>query len=154
VNVSLIINAAHRLSTIKNANRIVVIDSGKIIEMGTHDELLAMQGSYYNLVQAQQLHGTSDSTEGMEEKNMTSTSQPKSLAPPPYSEADGKQKLDTTIDVEPKAKDDGEKVVPKIPFSKVPLMRIFKLNRPEWHLLALGTIGAGINGCVSRGVFS
>jgi ATP-binding cassette subfamily B protein len=40
---------AHRLSTITNSNRIVVIHDGKIVEQGTHTELLAKQGMYYDL---------------------------------------------------------------------------------------------------------
>lgn len=40
---------AHRLSTITNANKIVVIHDGKIVEQGTHTELLANQGMYYDL---------------------------------------------------------------------------------------------------------
>ena len=48
-----VIVVAHRLSTVKNADRIVVIDKGKIIEAGKHQELIASRGAYYNLVKNQ-----------------------------------------------------------------------------------------------------
>jgi ATP-binding cassette subfamily B protein len=40
---------AHRLSTIRKATKIIVLDKGEIKEMGTHQELLAKQGAYYQL---------------------------------------------------------------------------------------------------------
>jgi len=44
---------AHRLSTVKNADQIVVLDKGKIVEIGKHDELIARKGNYYELVKNQ-----------------------------------------------------------------------------------------------------
>ena len=44
---------AHRLSTIKNADNIIVIENGEIIEQGTHEELLALKGYYYNTLNTQ-----------------------------------------------------------------------------------------------------
>ena len=44
---------AHRLSTIKNCDKIMYVDQGRIIECGTHEELLAKKGHYYHLYTAQ-----------------------------------------------------------------------------------------------------
>ncbi len=44
---------AHRLSTLRNADRLMVLDKGKVVEMGTHDELMKKQGTYHKLVELQ-----------------------------------------------------------------------------------------------------
>jgi len=44
---------AHRLSTLHKANRLVVLDQGEVVEIGSHDELMAKEGAYYRLYQAQ-----------------------------------------------------------------------------------------------------
>lgn len=48
-----VVIVAHRLSTVKNADQIVVLDSGKVVEIGTHNELVAKRGAYYELVRNQ-----------------------------------------------------------------------------------------------------
>ena len=48
-----VVIVAHRLSTVKNADNIVVLEHGKIVEQGTHAELTALKGRYYELVRNQ-----------------------------------------------------------------------------------------------------
>ena len=52
---------AHRLSTIRRATTIVVIDGGRVVERGTHEELLAAKGFYYQLYESQFQGGTQSS---------------------------------------------------------------------------------------------
>ena len=44
---------AHRLSTVRNANAIIVLENGEIIERGDHDDLLRQKGKYYQLYTGQ-----------------------------------------------------------------------------------------------------
>lgn len=53
-----VVVVAHRLSTVRNADNIVVINAGKVVETGTHDALIASRGAYYNLVKNQLELGT------------------------------------------------------------------------------------------------
>ena len=48
-----VVVVAHRLSTVKNADQIVVLDKGEIVERGDHAELIALKGAYYHLVKNQ-----------------------------------------------------------------------------------------------------
>jgi ABC-type multidrug transport system fused ATPase/permease subunit len=55
-----VIIVAHRLSTVQNADRIVVIERGQIVEQGTHQSLLAKEGYYSRLVNRQLQRGNEE----------------------------------------------------------------------------------------------
>lgn len=48
-----VVIVAHRLSTVRNANQIIVMDNGKIVEKGKHSELISRRGAYFNLIKNQ-----------------------------------------------------------------------------------------------------
>ncbi|MDE5983067.1 MAG: ATP-binding cassette domain-containing protein, partial [Duncaniella sp.] len=48
-----VVVVAHRLSTVRDADNIVVLDRGRVVEQGTHDSLIASRGTYYTLVKNQ-----------------------------------------------------------------------------------------------------
>ena len=59
---------SHRISTVRDADMIVYLRGGKIIELGTHDELVAEQGAYYELYQRQKLARQLESMKHQEER--------------------------------------------------------------------------------------
>ncbi|EPX71095.1 leptomycin efflux transporter Pmd1 [Schizosaccharomyces octosporus yFS286] len=62
---------AHRLSTIRNADNIVVVNAGKIVEQGTHSDLLSLNGAYAKLVEMQKFRETNnDDAVIIEEENI------------------------------------------------------------------------------------
>ncbi|KAL4807614.1 P-loop containing nucleoside triphosphate hydrolase protein [Aspergillus unguis] len=76
---------AHRLSTVKNADNIAVMSNGRIVEQGTHDELVALQGNYAALVKAQDLHTVSHPTQKPKEAQVSEQSITKPTADKPVS---------------------------------------------------------------------
>ncbi|VVD64519.1 cyanophycin metabolism-associated ABC transporter [Pandoraea fibrosis] len=72
---------AHRLSTLRKADRLVVLDRGKIVEVGNHDELIAREGTYYKLYQAQQRNVDTDIDAVVESAEAAATVAAVSAAP-------------------------------------------------------------------------
>lgn len=48
-----VVVVAHRLSTVRNADKIIVLEKGEIVEQGSHEELTILEGKYYQLVKNQ-----------------------------------------------------------------------------------------------------
>ncbi|GFO24715.1 multidrug resistance protein 1 [Plakobranchus ocellatus] len=128
---------AHRLSTIKTADIIVGFDQGVATERGTHSELMAKQGIYYQLVTNQTHH--------KEENEFDESEETKDAKSP-------EKKLQRALSVTQKEKVsdkdelDEEEELKKLP--NAPFTRLMKMNSPEWVYIMLGCIGSIINGGV------
>jgi len=68
---------AHRLSTIKTADNIVVMSQGRIIEQGTHDELLEKKSAYFNLVEAQRISAENEEKKAEENVQLVESDEEK-----------------------------------------------------------------------------
>ena len=130
-----VIVVAHRLSTIKNANLIVVMSQGEIVEQGTHTSLQEQNGVYATMVQAQSLKvrdGDSSSSHAPppELKSLT-------VAVPPI---EASQALSRKSREDPELK---EKVSDSAPWQD-----IIALSKPNVVLLVLGFFSAAVNGAI------
>jgi ATP-binding cassette, subfamily B (MDR/TAP), member 11 len=154
---------AHRLSTIRHADLIVGFDRGQVVEQGTHEELIAKKGLYYELVTTQTQKEDDDDDEEEEAVDeeeerhiirqqsrkdepilrddtlelfslvIRSISRQSSVSVGDLDEFDD----DTDLDSLSKAKD-----CSRVPFS----FRILQHNAPEWRWILLGSVSSLING--------
>ncbi|KAM6151996.1 ATP-binding cassette sub-family B member 5 [Erethizon dorsatum] len=126
---------AHRLSTIRNADLIVTVKDGTVVEKGTHAELMAKQGLYYSLAMAQDIKEADEQMDSMTPSTERNTS-PVSLC------AVNSIKSDST--------DKSEESTPykETSLPDVSLLKIFKLHKSEWPFVVLGTLASVLNGAV------
>ncbi|WAR00123.1 MDR1-like protein [Mya arenaria] len=125
---------AHRLSTIKNADMIASFQDGRIVEKGTHNELMEKEGIYYQLVTRQSTVSEDDLDVEMFEKpevDLVHSPVKRALSNPGST---GPASPDETTEEAKK-----EKV-------NAGFGRIMRLNAPEWFFILLGCLSALING--------
>ncbi|XP_068901227.1 ATP-dependent translocase ABCB1-like isoform X2 [Tenebrio molitor] len=122
---------AHRLSTIRNANRIVVVSEGKVIEEGNHAQLMAKKGAYHSLVVSQGLSETEDVfTEDKEVLNGV---------------VNNVAKVSETAMIESTSEENLDKDVQETTGGSS-IISILKVNRPEWFYISVGCITSVITG--------
>uniref|UniRef100_A0A7N8WU94 ATP-binding cassette, sub-family B (MDR/TAP), member 4 n=1 Tax=Mastacembelus armatus TaxID=205130 RepID=A0A7N8WU94_9TELE len=148
---------AHRLSTIRNADVIAAFQNGKIVELGTHSQLLEKHGVYHMLVTTQTIEDVEDGQEAEHElsageksplvKSLSdfSLNRRKSTRGSSFAASEGKKEEERK---DAKDKTEEEENVPLVSFFK-----IIRLNLPEWPYIVVGTICAIING-VMQPMFS
>ncbi|KAH9524932.1 ATP-dependent translocase ABCB1 [Bulinus truncatus] len=138
---------AHRLSTIRNADVIVVLDKGSVAEKGTHDELMARKGHYYNLVSTQNIRPTVKATEA----NWNHDKIGGVTFDPHHKMACSVYKKDQAL-IQGEG-DFGQAMVPigELDLSastRQTLKRLLKMNSKEWHYIVLGSLASFFCGAV------
>uniref|UniRef100_A0A6P7GUE6 ABC-type xenobiotic transporter n=1 Tax=Diabrotica virgifera virgifera TaxID=50390 RepID=A0A6P7GUE6_DIAVI len=121
---------AHRLSTIRGANKIIVLLEGTVVEQGTHDELISLTGEYFKLVTAQVA-----SSNQIELSNDETETKGNNEAYEEYNDDD-----DDISDDEKNEIDDFKNG------KKITLFSIMKLNAPEWPYILIAGVGSIVVG--------
>ncbi|KAK4043503.1 P-loop containing nucleoside triphosphate hydrolase protein [Parachaetomium inaequale] len=154
------ITIAHRLSTIRDAHNIVVMSQGRIVEQGTHDELLEKRGAYYNLVTAQAIAAVNEMTAEEEEVleneetegiiRKASTRKSGNGGVPEDPEDDIRAKLNKTQSQQSASSMAlaGRKTEPQKKHGLWTLIKVIaSFNRQEWKLMLIGLFFSAICGC-------
>ncbi|KAL0931980.1 ABC multidrug transporter mdr1 [Colletotrichum truncatum] len=142
------ITIAHRLSTIKDAHNIVVMSAGRIVEQGTHDELLEKQGAYYNLVSAQNIarvnemdaeeEAAIDAEDDELIRKKSRVSEKGFVADPDDNMAAKLQRTSTSKSLSSIALQ-GRKEEGEIKYGLWTLIKVIgSFNKQEWHLMLIG----------------
>uniref|UniRef100_A0A914DR54 Uncharacterized protein n=1 Tax=Acrobeloides nanus TaxID=290746 RepID=A0A914DR54_9BILA len=155
------ITVAHRLSTIRDVDKILVFRQGEVIESGTHEELMNAHGVFYDMVQQQQIHQLQEGAqldkiaEENEQNDETSirvdstvTGSPRKITSAALSP---RRKLTSVSSVRSEGSRMLLEMQQDIEDSKIkptPLWKIMKMNRDKWHFFALAIFGCIINGLV------
>lgn len=150
------ITIAHRLSTIRDAHNIVVMSEGRIIEQGTHNELVEKRGAYFSLVSAQNIAAaeelTADEQEALD-KEQDELIRAKSATNEDGFVADPDDDIGAKLGRSPTQKSASSLALQKRKQeekSKYGLLTLIRLiasfNTPEWKLMIVGLVFSAICG--------
>ncbi|KAL2319184.1 hypothetical protein Fmac_033060 [Flemingia macrophylla] len=130
---------AHRLSTIRDLDTIIVLKNGQVVESGTHLDLISNNGEYVNLVslQTSQNLTCSRSISRSESSRSSSFKEPSN-----YLTLEEQLKLDTTSEQQA-----SDQHLPSNTTTSTPsILDLLKLNAPEWPYAVFGSVGAVMAG--------
>ncbi|XP_066999667.2 multidrug resistance protein homolog 49 [Anabrus simplex] len=122
---------AHRLSTIKNADRIVCLSGGQVVEQGTHRELMELKGHYHSLVTANDARHEDSQTHPEGDTEIIGDSAAAMI----------NRQLSVIS-----AHEDTEVVPEEEGDYEVSMVRILGMNKPEWPYILVGCIASGLVG--------
>ncbi|KAL9678380.1 hypothetical protein QQ045_016224 [Rhodiola kirilowii] len=140
---------AHNLTTVSQADKIVVLESGKITESGSHEELIHGNGAYSNMIKMQQLVAQGEVTNHM--ARPPGNPHPAIVKSSLQNTTSHPTKLDRSISMSPtnQTKLKGERKENQRISDSQPLQwRLLKMNAPEWKWAALGCLGATGTGSI------
>ena len=153
------ITIAHRLSTIRDAHNIVVMSQGRIVEQGTHDELLEKRGAYYNLVTAQAIAAvnelSAEEVEAIDQEQeqalirKASTTNKESGVVPEDPDDDIRARLDRSQTQQSASSMAlaGRKAEPEKKYGLGTLIKVIaSFNKQEWKLMVVGVFFSAITG--------
>ncbi|XP_066997611.2 ATP-dependent translocase ABCB1 [Anabrus simplex] len=127
---------AHRLSTIRGADKIVVLSEGKVVEEGTHEKLMELRGHYHALVTAQISPTEPTDDNEAEKKEKQALRRMVSVVSETSTVADDEDEIPqyNTADYDDKP-------------TPVSMYSILKTNSPEWVYILIGTLSSVVMGC-------
>ncbi|ORX57903.1 P-loop containing nucleoside triphosphate hydrolase protein [Piromyces finnis] len=139
---------AHRLTTIRNADCIIVMDKGVIVESGTHDELMEKQEVYYNLVKNQEMNIEEDNEEdddniinkSEEEEEKEKEKKLSNEEKIPVEKINTRTSIASTVKSLVKMNNKSK--------SKMNWGRYFLYNKSYWWAILIGIIGSILNGII------